>query len=74
MDSDLLLVIGIVIGVLAIPALLSAYSEDRAPRAGAIAVLIAGVLIVVAVNNKPGGYKISQLPDAFYRVIGHYIK
>lgn len=70
MDPDLFLVIGIIIGVLAIPSLLSAYAESRAPRMGAIFVLISGVLIVLAVKNKAGGYEIAQLPDVFFRVIG----
>ena len=74
MDSDLLLVVGIVIGLLAIPALLAAFSEDRAPRAGAVAVLVSGVLIVLAVNGKPNGYTLAEVPNAFYHVIGRYVK
>jgi hypothetical protein len=73
MDPDLLLVIGIFMGVLAIPSMLSAFSESRAPRLGSIMVLIAGVLLVVALQNKPGGYTISQIPDVFFKVVGRYV-
>ncbi len=73
MDPDLLLVIGLVIGILALPSLLAAFSESRAPRAGAILILIAGVLVVLAVQNKSGGYTIEGIPDVFSRVVGRYI-
>jgi len=68
-DPDLLLVVG----VLAVPSILSAFSEGRAPRAASITVLIAGVLVVVALQTKGGGSTISDIPHAFYSVIGRYI-
>lgn len=73
MDTDLLLVIGIVLCVLSIPSLLSAYTEGRAPRMGAIAVLVGGVLIVTALS-RGHSYTFSEIPDVFYRVIGRYTK
>ncbi|WP_323006502.1 hypothetical protein [Pseudorhodobacter sp.] len=74
MDPDLFLVVGMVIGVLAIPSMLSAFSESRSPRAGAVLVLIAGVLVVVAVQNKAGGYTFAEIPQVFYNVIGRYFR
>ena len=73
MDTDLVLVIGIVLCALAIPSLLSAYAEGRAPRAGAVLVLIGGVLIVVALSQHPRGYSFAEIPDLFFRVIGRYL-
>lgn len=72
MNTDLYLVIGIIMGVLAIPSLLGAYSEGRAPRAGAIMVLISGVLIVVALSQKPQGYTFAEIPQVFIRVIAGF--
>lgn len=73
MDNDLLLVIGIIVGVLAIPSLLSAFSESRPPRAGAILVLIAGVLVAVALTRKTGGYTFDEVPEVFMSVIKRYL-
>lgn len=42
MDSDLALVIGLVLAALTVPSILSALSDRRAPRASAITILIAG--------------------------------
>lgn len=69
MDTDLILVIGIVICVLTIPALLAAFSESRPPRAASIMMLIGGVLIVVALTQKPTGYSFGEIPDVFMRVL-----
>lgn len=74
MDTDLILVIGMVLCVLAIPALLSAFTESRAPRAGAIMVLIGGVLIAVAVTQKPTGYTFAELPHVVAGVVGRLFR
>jgi len=74
MDTDLILVIGIVVLVLSVPSLLSAYAEARAPRAGAVLVLIGGVLVATALTQHSAGYTFSELPSVFLRVIGRYTK
>ncbi|MFN3972007.1 MAG: hypothetical protein ACK4L4_11635 [Gemmobacter sp.] len=74
MDTDLMLVVGVVVAVLTLPSLFSAFIDGRAPRAGAILALIAGVLIAVAVSERPGGYAIADIPDAFYRVFARYLR
>lgn len=73
MYTDLYLVVGIVLGVLAVPAMVSAFSEGRAPRIAAIMVLISGTLIVLALSQRPGGYALADIPNAFYRVIGQFL-
>lgn len=73
MDSDLMLVVGLIVGVLSLPALLNAWTEGRAPRAGAIMVMIAIGLIVAATRTKPGGYRVDEVPDAFFRVLGRLL-
>ncbi|TXI00087.1 MAG: hypothetical protein E6Q73_09185 [Pseudorhodobacter sp.] len=73
MDTDLMLVVGLLICTLAIPTLLSAFSESRPPRAGAIMVLIGGVLLATALTQKPSGYTFAEVPDVVFRVIGRFI-
>lgn len=74
MNSDLMLVIGLIVGVLSIPALLNAWTESRAPRAGAIMVMIAIGLIMAAYATKPAGYRVEDLPDVFFGVIGRLLR
>ena len=69
-DADLMLVIGLALGVLAIPSLFSAWVDGRVPRGASIVVLISGTLIVLATTRKPGGYDFETLPDVVVRVIG----
>jgi formate-dependent nitrite reductase membrane component NrfD len=73
MSIDQLLVIGIVIIALAIPSVLAAYSESRPPRAGALMLLIGGVLLVYALSQKPGGYSFPEIPHVFIRVLADLI-
>ena len=72
MQSDLFLVLGAAICVLAVPALVSAFSDNRPPRAAAIMVMIGGGLLVLAFLGHPGGYALRDIPYALARVIGYY--
>ncbi|OUS36282.1 hypothetical protein A9Q94_09930 [Rhodobacterales bacterium 56_14_T64] len=72
MDTDLALVLGLVIGGFSIPSILSAISDRRSPRASALTILIAFGLLFYAMTVKPGGYQIDQIPDVFFSVLGRY--
>jgi len=72
MDTDLALVLGLVIGGFSIPSILSAMSDRRSPRASALTILIAFGLLFYAMTAKPGGYQIDQIPDVFFSVLGRY--
>lgn len=74
MDYDLILVLGIVIGVLTIPAILSAVLDGSAPRVATIAAVISGGMIVFAVYNAPGGYAVADLPDVFTKVVAGFVR
>ncbi|MEL6207065.1 MAG: hypothetical protein AAFR47_17370 [Pseudomonadota bacterium] len=68
-ESDLIFVIGMICGLLAIPPLIGAFSEGRTPRTAAIMIMISAGLIVTAVLQNPGGYSFEEAPDVFFRVI-----
>ena len=73
LDTDLALVIGLVVAGFSIPAIVSALSDGRAPRAAAIAAIVGGGLVVWAVQTKPGGYTLNQVPDTVVRVVARFI-
>jgi hypothetical protein len=73
MDPDLLIVIGLVIGGFSIPSILGAIADGRVPPAAAIAVMVVGGLIVLAINENPDGYVINDIPDVFVNVVARYI-
>ncbi|WP_114965762.1 hypothetical protein [Alkalilacustris brevis] len=69
MQTDFFLVAGILLALLGFPSLLSAFSESRAPRLAMILFMAGGILIVLAVTGRPGGYAMADIPEAFLRVI-----
>ena len=73
MTQDLMLVIGLVISGFSIPPILGALSEGRPPRVSAIMVMIGGSLVVMALSQKPSGYTLRDVPEAFVRVVAYYI-
>lgn len=73
MNSDLYLVIGLILGVFAIPSIVSSFSDRRAPRVAAFVLVAAGCLVIYAIQKKPGGYAIKDIPAAFVRVVGAFL-
>ncbi len=73
MDPDLSLVIGVILGVFSVPSILSAISEGRAPRVAAFTIVASGVLILWAVSERPGGYALEDVPQAFVRVVAKFL-
>jgi formate-dependent nitrite reductase membrane component NrfD len=69
MDTDLVLTIGIVLLVLSLPSLLSAWAESRTPRLGAVMIVVALGMILAALWVKPGGYMFNQVPDVMISVV-----
>jgi hypothetical protein len=73
-DPDLFLVIGLAVALLSVPALISAFSESRAPRAAAIMLMIAAGLVSIAVLQKPGGYEVGDLPNVVMGVVSGIVR
>ncbi len=73
MDADLAMAIGLVLGVFSVPSLLSALSEARKPRVGALVLVIAGGMIIWAISQKPGGYTLAELPAVILDVMARYL-
>ena len=74
MDTDLIIVVGVLAIVLAVPTLLSSWVDGSVPRSGAILVLVGGVLIVVALTQHGRGYTFAEMPDVFMRVFARLTK
>jgi hypothetical protein len=72
-DTDLVLVIGLVVAALTFPAIVSAFSRGSPPRGAAVAAAIGGAMIVVAVTQNPAGYKLSDVPQIVARVVDRYL-
>ena len=73
MDTDVALVLGIILAAFSIPSILSSLTDRRAPRASALTILIGGGLILYAVQTKSGGYTFEQIPTVFTNVIARYM-
>lgn len=72
-DTDLALVVGLVIGAFAVPSIVSAYIDGRTPRVAMIAIVLSGVSLVYALKTHPNGYDVGDVPAAFASVIARYL-
>ena len=73
MTHDEWLVLGLILCGFAIPAIMSAWSDRRRPRASMLVILIAGGIVIYALQSKPGGYRMAEVPEVFIRVIAKYV-
>jgi uncharacterized membrane protein len=74
MNTDILFVVGFFIIVLAIPAIVSAFMDGRAPRAPMPIILIAAMMIGYAVRERPGAYNYETIPDVIVRVFTDFTR
>ena len=72
LDPDLFFVIGLIIGGFSVPSIFSAISDGRAPRASALTILLAFGCVLYAINNKPGGYALDEVPEVFVKVFSRF--
>ncbi|MEM7472487.1 MAG: hypothetical protein AAF340_14145 [Pseudomonadota bacterium] len=68
--NEFILVLGMVIGVLAIPGMFSSIVDGSPPRAATVAVVVSGAMIIYAVYKTPGGYSLNEIPNVIARVVG----
>jgi hypothetical protein len=73
MDPDLFLVIGLLLIGLSAVSILSAFTDGRMPRAAAVMMIAATILIALAVSKRPGGYTWEDVPRAFVRVVAKVV-
>ncbi|MCR8549373.1 hypothetical protein M4578_16195 [Salipiger sp. P9] len=74
MHPDQYLVLGLFLAVIAIPAIISAYSDSRPPRVGAVVAVAAAAVLLHGNTKQPGGYRLTDIPTAVYGVIGEMIR
>ncbi|SFR59554.1 hypothetical protein SAMN04488005_3128 [Yoonia tamlensis] len=73
MDIDLIFVVGVLCCAFAIPALISAFSDRRFPRAAVALGVLGGVSIAYAMQENPGVYSVQTIDNIFVDVIGRYL-
>ena len=70
MNSDYILVSGLLLIALSIPSLLTAYSSMDPPRMGAVLIILGMGLTFYAAKTSPQGYRWNDVPNVLFRVIG----
>ena len=74
MDTDLALVSGIVLLVFSIPSIISVLTDGMMPRVTLLVAFAAIGLIIWAVIERPGGFSLEDVMNAFVGVAAMIIK
>ena len=74
MVTDYLITIGLVVGLFSRPAMLSAYADERFPRAPMAAFILSAATIALAWAMNPAVYSLAELPNVVVRVIADVVK
>lgn len=73
MLPNYLLTIGLLVGLFSIPAMLSAYADQRPPRASMAAFILSVATMAYAYAQHPGGYALADVPNVVVEVIADII-
>ncbi|WP_418594858.1 hypothetical protein [Ponticoccus sp. (in: a-proteobacteria)] len=73
MDNDVALVTGLGLMVLSLPSIIAAWSDRRAPRTGVVALLAGAGLVLWAALRRPGGFRLTEMPEVLYGVIARLL-
>lgn len=71
--NELILVLGMMISLLAVPGIFGALVDGRAPRGAAVSVAVGGGMIVYAISQTPGGISLNEVPNIITRVVGSFL-
>ncbi|MDA5556700.1 hypothetical protein [Shimia sp. MMG029] len=69
MITDYMITIGLVVGVFAIPAMISAYADNRLPKVSFAMFALCAAGIATTILLHPERYSLLGLPDVVVRVI-----
>ncbi|WP_420569307.1 hypothetical protein [Thalassovita sp.] len=73
MDPDVIFVLGLFIAIMAIPSIVSAWSDGAVPRVASVMLILGGAMMVWAHSHHVGGYRFNDIPDLIIRVVGKFI-
>ncbi|WP_319825088.1 hypothetical protein [Thalassovita sp.] len=73
MDPDTIFVVGLFLGIMSVPSMVSAWSEGNVPRVAAVVAILGGAMMVWAHSQQVGGYKFEEIPGLVVKVIGKFI-
>jgi hypothetical protein len=69
MDTDLFVVVGILLAALALPSALSSYAEGVIPKT-ALTILCLGIIIaLIGAVFSPDGYGFGRIPHSFIEIL-----
>jgi hypothetical protein len=72
-DTDLFVVMGLVLALLAIPSIIGAKAEARIPYFGLGCFVVGAAMLAAGVLLGPNGYSLARLPYSFIEILGRIL-
>jgi hypothetical protein len=72
-DTDLFVVVGILIASMAFPSAIGAYAERRFPYVALLVIAIGAVLVGMGAWAAPNGYSLGRVPHSFVEILARVL-
>lgn len=69
MDTNLVITLGFLVAILAVPATVRQWADGRRPILPLLSLVIGGGAVAWAIVSHPGGFGLADIPDAVMEVI-----
>lgn len=72
-DTDLFVVVGLLVAALSIPSALSAFADERFPYVALFVIALGLGTVALGVYGAQGGYSLARVPHSFVEILARIV-
>jgi hypothetical protein len=72
-DTDLFVVVGLLVAALSLPSALSAFADERFPYVALLVIALGLGTVTVGIYGAQGGYTLARVPHSFVEILARFI-
>ena len=72
-DTDLFVVVGVLVAALSLPSALSAFGNERFPYVALLVIVLGFGTVALGIYGAQGGYSLARIPHSFVEILARII-
>ncbi len=72
-DTDLFVVVGLMVAALSLPSALSAFVDERRPYVALLVIALGAIMVGLGIYAAQGNYSLARVPHSFVEILARMI-